>query len=102
MCAFNKNQTAAPDTSTTMTLSTKSTTVGPPAMIWAGTGAGAEEDAPGAGGAGILGISAVCNLTVGFDIAVAEDDDAGMAADEAAVGGGAVAAATVDGTCPTG
>ena len=47
-------------------------------------------------------MSAVCNLTVGFATAVAADDGAGMAAAEAAVAGGAGAAATVDGICPTG
>lgn len=82
-----------------------STNVGPPSTIWVGADAGAEKGEvvwPAAGGEGILGMSAVCNLTVGLAAAVAVDDGSGMAAGEAAVAGGTGAAVTVDGTCPTG
>ena len=64
--------------------------------------AGATGAAEG-GGDGILGMSAVCSLTVGFATAVDADDGAGMAAGEVAVGGeGIGAVATVDEACPMG
>lgn len=87
-----------------MTLNTASSSVGPLDPTGAGTDmdAGAAGAAEG-GGEGILGMSAVCSLTVGLATAVAVDDGEGMAAGEVAVGGeGIGAVATVDGTCPIG
>jgi hypothetical protein len=90
-----------PETIITRKLNAASNSVGP--LETTGAGTGDETAGPGEGGGeGILGMSAVCNLTVGLATAVDADDGEGMAAGEAAVAGGAGAAATVDGICPTG
>ena len=86
-----------------MTLNTASSSVGPLDPTVAGTDMDAGAAGAAEGGDGILGMSAVCSLTVGFATAVAADDGEGMAAGEVAVAGeGIGAAATVDGICPTG
>lgn len=83
----------------TKTLNTVSTSVGPPATIWAGTGAGAAVEAAGAadGGEGILGMSVVCSLTVGRATAVAALEAGAGITTGVAVVGGALIEGTVDG-----
>lgn len=84
----------------TRKLNIASTSVGPPATTWAGTGAGAGavEAAGGAdGGEGILGMSVVCSLTVGRATAVAALEAGASGTTGVAVVGGAWTEGTVVG-----